>query len=560
MKFNTLHILLMYQFDNISFNPLSTESSHWLLKLGSVKEENVIISTFWQTWLNFIKNSNNNYSLNYISIKRLNLNVIFKFAIFIIFHCLLFFWLPAIYNETCFMSSTMSLIPYNYRNKSIIPYNSNQKNLLYTNDPLLHCLTKYPKHKLPIQRILNNNLDSYSQLKSINLRPLLSLTDAVNPVKRLQFLSQLKNQGGIYSIQYKHAPNIYYLGRTINFNTRILQHFNNSANLLRTKKKLYVFIQSIGLEHFNVHILEILESNIDLQIASENTWIAKYQPTLNTMSVASTKAPKVNNFSAFLQDRQRPVTEFINKKKEYTTYLYEYIFDFKTNTGHIQSKGTYASLTLVNLVTGLRKNTITDYMNTDYPKNGYLFYSAPLKDLGQSFELTKNLIEIKPYSYNKLVPVWAYVLNKQKGSLGKLELINNRPFESVETFSEFIQLTWATIKQYINSLKPDSKQGIYYFDSPITESQITSIIDNPIYLKSRTTQIYLYDSLTMKLVNGLPFISVIDVAKFLNVSKSTIFRKLDSNLPIISSESSFLAFKNELNDEQISEITNNKLK
>jgi len=40
---------------------------------------------------------------------------------------------------------------------------------------------------------------------------------------------------------------------------------------------------------------------------------------------------------------------------------------------------------------------------------------------------------------------------------------------SKRVFAEYINFDSTLVDVYINSLKPDSKKGIYYFDSPITK-------------------------------------------------------------------------------------------
>ena len=238
------------------------------------------------------------------------------------------------------MSKTnLSLIPYSPSIKSLMLFNPKRSNyysdlILIANKgfqflDLARVLNFFTKHRPIILELLNNNLKLYSDLKKMDKNPIISCLH-LNDSKELEiFKKKVHKKGGIYMIQYKYAPNIFYLGRTTNFNARIRSHFLKS-NLLNYRSKLYSAISKIGWEHFNIHILEILDSNINLQIKVENKWLEKYKPVLNSILTANTVAPRVDNFIAFLKDRQRPILER-NNKKEFTTYLYEFNFDSKLN-------------------------------------------------------------------------------------------------------------------------------------------------------------------------------------------------------------------------------------
>jgi hypothetical protein len=140
-------------------------------------------------------------------------------------------------------------------------------------------------------------------------------------------------------------------------------------------------------------------------------------------------------------------------------------------------------------------------------------------------------------------------------------LINNgQPFESKRVFANYINFNDTLIDVYINSLKPDSNKGIYYFDSPITKEQEDSILKNPIFLKAYKQEIFLYNRLTMELINGKPFETIIAAVKFLTVDRSHFIEaRLDSNKPFIVKGVSYLAFRKELSSKSISDFLNNNL-
>jgi hypothetical protein len=95
-------------------------------------------------------------------------------------------------------------------------------------------------------------------------------------------------------------------------------------------------------------------------------------------------------------------------------------------------------------------------------------------------------------------------------------------------FANFINLSEVTIREYVNSLKPDYVNGIYYFTAPISDEIINSILNNPANLKNPTTKVYAYNGLTMKLINGKPFDSIISTVNFFGLNKTTVYRNLDT--------------------------------
>ena len=113
---------------------------------------------------------------------------------------------------------------------------------------------------------------------------------AMNPKSPSELYDKLRNtgelSGGIYAIQYKHNPNIFYIGRAFEFSTRLSKHIYNSLKdeRLFTTNLFYNFVKAAGgWENFTFHILEFLPQNFILQIEKENFYFLKYNPILNTM-------------------------------------------------------------------------------------------------------------------------------------------------------------------------------------------------------------------------------------------------------------------------------------
>jgi len=86
----------------------------------------------------------------------------------------------------------------------------------------------------------------------------------------------------------------------------------------------------------------------------------------------------------FLIARQRPILER-NIKNQYPIYLYKFNYDLKLNSGEIKFLDFCSNLTKVKNITGLDYSSFKPFINTDYPKNGYLLYTKPLENLSEAF-------------------------------------------------------------------------------------------------------------------------------------------------------------------------------
>lgn len=67
--------------------------------------------------------------------------------------------------------------------------------------------------------------------------------------ERSVFLKEWGSKGGIYIIEYKYNPLIYYIGRTTLIKRRMNNHIKAEAN-----SKFHLFLNLIGLEHFKYSI------------------------------------------------------------------------------------------------------------------------------------------------------------------------------------------------------------------------------------------------------------------------------------------------------------------
>jgi hypothetical protein len=105
------------------------------------------------------------------------------------------------------------------------------------------------------------------ELKPLNATILHTIHNVLDVNERKKLYEKLRNTGellgGIYAIQYKNNPNIFYIGRAFEFSSRLASHIRNSLEYeqLFTTNLFYNFVKDAGgWENFTFHILEFLPS------------------------------------------------------------------------------------------------------------------------------------------------------------------------------------------------------------------------------------------------------------------------------------------------------------
>lgn len=108
-------------------------------------------------------------------------------------------------------------------------------------------------HSLYIKELYKDRIAS---VKPFDGKSIATCTDFLDKGLRSQFLKEWGSKSGIYLIEYKYDPSIYYIGRSSLLKNRLYDHFRaNSIN------KFHLFLRLVGWEHFNVHIVEVCESS-----------------------------------------------------------------------------------------------------------------------------------------------------------------------------------------------------------------------------------------------------------------------------------------------------------
>lgn len=100
-------------------------------------------------------------------------------------------------------------------------------------------------------------MDRIAPVKAFNKDLILATCfDIRNLKERSLFFDRWGDQGGIYLIQYRHDPLVYYIGITNNFRSRLAAHLKLKAN-----NKFHLFVKLVGWENFSFSIIEICREN-----------------------------------------------------------------------------------------------------------------------------------------------------------------------------------------------------------------------------------------------------------------------------------------------------------
>ncbi len=114
-------------------------------------------------------------------------------------------------------------------------------------------------------------------------------------------ISQSKELGRIYSIQYKQDENWFYIGSTeVCLTTRLCQHKSAS---LKGNTPFYTFMRENGRENFTI---KCIEDNVPINhlVIRENYWINTKKPTLN------------KNINLCITDKERDRLKYLKNKNK----------------------------------------------------------------------------------------------------------------------------------------------------------------------------------------------------------------------------------------------------
>jgi NADH dehydrogenase/NUMOD1 domain/GIY-YIG catalytic domain len=329
-------------------------------------------------------------------------------------------------------------------------------------------------------------------------------------ILKAKFLKEWGTKAGIYLIEYKYYPNIYYIGRTNLFKKRFFEHSKAESN-----SKFHLFIRLIGIEHFNFHIIEV--SPVSKLGEKETYYLQKYIPILNSVFSSSiTEGVIKQSLSLKLKDLR-----FTNKtldSRDALVYVYEYTEKEINPKATIYNSSNEASRSLAYPISGIGR-----YKNTSIPYRGKLFFNYPITDFNQVFKESQKLTPKGLLNRVVSTPVWAY-------DAATLELLSGSPFASKFKASKALGIPKATLNLVIDKGRTAGSKAIYVYSRPLNTEEIQALIakvgDVQLGIK---IPVYAYEANTLELVNNAPFDSLSDAANYFGVDYRTIVRHLNTN-------------------------------
>ncbi len=367
---------------------------------------------------------------------------------------------------------------------------------------------------------------------------ILAICNLGNEEERSTFLKEWGSKGGIYIIEYKYNPLIYYIGRTTLIKRRINNHIKAESN-----NKFHVFLSLIGIEHFKFSIIEICERNIVEQGKRENFYLQKFLPILNTTfsssysetAIYANLKDKLTNLKFMNFNLNNVDVQLSNKP------IAVFVYSFNENNGISPTFNKYNSMAETCKIEKIAYNTLLLFRDTNMPSNGKLYYTKPIIDFYSALDRVKdNLKDIKINS-NVAIRVWAY-------DAKTLTPLNGSPFLSKTQAADSIGISRHVINYFIDTKKPEGVKGTYLFSIPLEDIEIKNLkeLSQSITLGNKV-KVWAYDAKTWDLIENRPFSSIFEAANYFNVNYRTISRNLDTNK--ITKQNSMLVylFKKEIN-------------
>lgn len=172
----------------------------------------------------------------------------------------------------------------------------------------------------------------------------------------------------------KNNPNIFYIGRAKNFQSRFKSHLNVNLD-----DRFHAFAKTVGWDKFEFSIIEIC----DLNMQKENYLLQKYLPLLNTIFKSNLKDIQTYDSLFEILKLKQLQSNFENKYQGINIYLYEY-----TNGQLGTNCTTFSSINEVSNYLGVARETLSIYLNTYVPYKNNLFLTNKI----ESFELVDKLV------------------------------------------------------------------------------------------------------------------------------------------------------------------------
>lgn len=274
------------------------------------------------------------------------------------------------------------------------------------------------------------------------------------------FLKEWGDKGGIYLIQYKFDPNVYYIGRTNKISVRLKSHIKHSLS-----NRFHVFAAKlVGWENFEFSIVEVCP--LEKQGTRENWYLQEYLPLLNTNFVSKYSESLVFNSLYDLLNKKRLGADIPNNPYGgILIYVYKYSGTFIDKTPEVLK-----SISKVSKKTGVSRASISIYLNTNVPYKGLLFYTNPIQNFESTYVLVQNSKKDLNLGHNKAKEVLVY-------SSSAKEDIQSQFFPSREKAAEFLNISSNLVRYHIDNWKPGGINGYYIFSKKLTDYELQDLIE-----------------------------------------------------------------------------------
>lgn len=332
-------------------------------------------------------------------------------------------------------------------------------------------------------------------------------------ISKAKFLKEWGSKAGIYLIEYKYYPNIYYIGRTNLFKKRFFEHFKAESN-----SKFHLFMQVMGIEEFNIHILELCP---ETKLGERETYyLQKYVPILNSV-FSSTITEGVIKQTLLLKLKDLRAINGGKDSRSTLVYVYEWTEKGINHQPTIYNSSNEASRSLSYPISGILR-----YKNTSIPYRGKLFFNYPITDFNQVFEQSKKLTPKGLLNRVISTQVWAY-------DAVNLELIKGSPFASINKAAKALAIPRATLDLVLDKGGSAGSKAIYVYSRCLKIEEIKLLLAKVESLQlGLKVPVYVYDANSLELVNNAPFDSLLDAANYFSVNYRTIARHLNTNKAI----------------------------
>ena len=469
---------------------------------------------------------------------------------------------------------TLKLAPFKFKYGST--FSSRQfhvsKNYWSTNNK--HLLAILMENRLaPVITFLHDTLITCSNILDAEEK-----TEFFNKLSNLIVERKYNDSGVIYIFQYKHDPNIYYIGRTTSLRTRLNNHLSKYKF-----DKFHIIAKNLGWENFILSVVEINESSN--LIERENYFLSHYKPLLNTLfrsfysASINKKVNLIDSLKALNQTEDSLtdtslITELEGDKdttlqekdrSRFPVWVYKWTNENLLSPDFIE----YSNRQAVSNATGVAVHTINRYLDTKLPKKGginfreesFLFFSYEIKDLTSlSLEINKTITLAKNanlrFDSNVAKEIWAYVVDENNNVIN----LNDKPFKSLGEVGAFFSTGSSTILYYLENFKP--YKGNYFFSNPLDFEDANILIERHILNKNSTSHkpsvkvwAYLCDSLNV--LNNVPFPTIQAASDYLKVGRRTILNYLNTDLILKTKDFELYLYNQELSPEKEEELVNN---